>query len=179
MKKILETDRLILREFIPQDAEELYNLNKDPEVIRYTGDKPFKDKQEANDFLKSYKDYTVHGFGRWAVIHKDSVEFLGWCGLKINEEGHIDLGFRFFRREWNKGYATEAAKACLTYGFETIHMETIIGRAAKNNTASLRVLEKIGMKFWQEGTCHGITNAQYFFITKEWFNKSKSVPLRP
>lgn len=172
MKKIIETQRLLLRELNSSDAEQFFNLNSDPEVMKYTGDQPFSSIVEAEAFLKNYRDYELNGFGRWAVISRDSNEFLGWCGLKRNEENWVDLGFRFFKSQWGKGYATESAKASLEVGFENLNIEEIIGRAAKENKASIRVLEKLGMSFWKIDTCKGIENSVYYKISKSQY-KSK------
>jgi len=148
MKFIIETDRLLLREFILDDAEKFYQLNLNPNVIRYTGNAAFKSIDEAKSFLENYNDYKANGYGRWAVINKKSNEFIGWCGLKYGElENETDIGFRFFEEEWNKGYATESAAACLKYGFEVLKLNRIIGRAMKENKASIKVLEKIGLVY--------------------------------
>jgi ribosomal-protein-alanine N-acetyltransferase len=148
METILETERCYLRELSVDDAQSFYDLNADPEVVRYTGDNPFKNIQEAESFLENYEQYNLYGFGRWAVIDKKTNEFLGWCGLKyIPESDAIDLGYRFFRKHWNQGYATETAKACLEYGFNKLNMSKIIGRAIEANVYSVKILEKIGMSF--------------------------------
>lgn len=153
---ILETERLVLREFIPSDAENLYLLNLDPEVIRYTGDEPFANVADAARFLSGYEDYRKNGCGRWAMLEKASGAFIGWCGLKFDpDSGENDIGFRLFARYWNKGYASEAAKACLEYGFEKLDMASIIGRAMADNKASIRVLEKIGLQFEKPFDFHG------------------------
>lgn len=103
MKPILETNRLLLRELHPNDAEDFYQLNLNPNVIRYTGNSAFKDVDEARYFLENYRDYKLNGFGRWAVINKDSHRFIGWCGLKFDKiENETDIGFRFFEEEWGK-----------------------------------------------------------------------------
>ena len=165
MKQVIETSRLILREFQPSDAESMFLLNSDPEVIRYTGDPPFKDIQDAEDFLKNYSHYAKNGFGRWPVIDKTNNLFVGWCGLKRHENEMIDLGFRFFKKDWGKGYATESAKVCLDYGIQTLQLPEIVGRAAKANSASVRVLEKIGMTYWKDAPCDGIQDSVYYRIT--------------
>ncbi|ACU07690.1 GCN5-related N-acetyltransferase [Flavobacteriaceae bacterium 3519-10] len=146
MKSILETPRLLLRALHPADAESFYRLNLNPNVIRYTGNSPFKDVGEAKAFLERYPDYQLNGYGRWAVISKETDVFIGWCGLKFGEiPNETDIGFRFFEEEWNKGYATESAAACIRYGFEQLNLRRIVGRAMKANTASIKVLEKIGL----------------------------------
>lgn len=151
MKPILETPRLYLREFSLQDATHFYELNLNPNVIRYTGNTPFKDVNEAHEFLLNYKDYATNGYGRWAVIDKQTDEFLGWCGLKFDAaQNETDIGFRFFEEHWNKGYATESAKTCIDYGFQMLNLKEIIGRVMKENIASIKVLEKIGLVYEEE-----------------------------
>lgn len=143
-----ETERLLLREMTPDDAEQAYLLNLDPEVVQYTGDVAFESVGEARRFLEQYDHYRRYGFGRWAVIRKEDASFLGWCGLKYTAElDEYDIGFRFMKRFWNQGYATEAAKACLELGFRRFEMEIIVGRAMKENAASIQVLRKIGLMF--------------------------------
>jgi len=172
MKIIAETQRLLLREFERSDSKDLYDLNSDAEVLEYTGDIPFVSIEEAELFLNNYSDYKKNGFGRWAVILKESNDFLGWCGLKLNEENLIDLGFRFFQSEWGKGYATESAVISLDYGFNTLNLDCIIGRSSIKNIASIRVLEKLGMKRIKTGDFEGVKNAAYYAIDKTHFNKT-------
>ncbi|WP_333600233.1 GNAT family N-acetyltransferase [Flavobacterium sp.] len=148
MKLILETERCYLRELTVNDAPDFYLLNQDEDVIKYTGDKAFANIEEAKSFLQNYDQYQKYGYGRWAVIAKSNEAFLGWCGLKYAPDlDEVDVGFRFFKRYWNQGYATETAQACLAYGFTTLHLDTIVGRAMEENTASIKVLEKIKMTF--------------------------------
>ena len=143
---LIETSRLQLRKFIPEDAASLLQLNADPEVLRFTGDKPFESLEHVKDFIKTYTGYKLAGMGRLACIRKSDNKFLGWCGLrKESESAEADLGFRFLKNEWGKGYATESALACLKYGFEEIDLPLIIGRAHVANIASIKVLRKIGM----------------------------------
>lgn len=149
MNIILETNRLLLRTFIPEDAQLIYELNLDPEITRYTGD-PVKDINHAKEVLEQaiLPQYALYNHGRWAVHIKDGLEFIGWCGLKNRpERNEIDLGYRFLKTAWGKGYATEAAFACIKYGFEKLNLQRIIGRAMPDNIGSLRVLEKCGMTF--------------------------------
>lgn len=143
---LFETERLYLREMTADDAENAYNLNRDPEVLKYTGDNPFISIQEARDFLLAYKHYEMYGFGRWAVIRKSDSAYLGWCGLKYSPEAdEFDIGFRFMKNYWNLGYATEAAKVCLHAGFTQFNMPFIVGHVMQENIGSICVLEKIGL----------------------------------
>jgi RimJ/RimL family protein N-acetyltransferase len=163
---IIETERLFLREMTEADAGNAYHLNIDPDVVKYTGDKAFESIEAARIFLANYDHYRIYGFGRWAVIDQSSDEFLGWCGLKYTKElDEFDIGFRFMKEYWNKGYATESAKACLDLGFNKFKMPEILGRAMKENIGSIRVLGKIGLEYLkpysfrgQEGVLYSIKN---------------------
>ena len=168
-KIILETERLLLREILPEDAPKMYELNLDPEVIRYTGDPPFGSVSEAEEFIRNYPDYRKNGYGRWLVVRKTDGEVLGWCGLKyLPETQETDVGYRFFKKFWGMGYATEAALACLQFGFEKLGLQTIVARAMLENPASVQVMKKIGMTFWkadacaqEPGVCYKITKAEF------------------
>ena len=139
----------MLRTFILEDAPLLYELNLDPDVTKYTGD-PMKDLDHAKKVLEQVilPQYALYNHGRWAVHTKSNLEFIGWCGLKFRpERNEIDLGYRLIKNAWGKGYATEAAYACIKYGFEKLNLQRIIGRAMPDNIASLNVLKKCGMTY--------------------------------
>ncbi len=165
MKIFAETERLILRELIPADAEGMFEMDSDLEVHRYLGNKPVKSiTQSLADIEFIRKQYTENGIGRWAVIEKATGNFVGWSGLKLiteitnNHVNYYDLGYRFIKRFWGKGYATETAKAARDYGFNELKLNEIIGIADINNLESIRVLEKVGLKrisvFDYDGTKH-------------------------
>ncbi|MBK0402442.1 GNAT family N-acetyltransferase [Adhaeribacter sp. BT258] len=166
---ILETERLWLREITPEDAPAMYALNLDPEVIKYTGDPPFESVEATEIFIRNYPDYHKNGYGRWLVVRKTDAEILGWCGLKfLPETQETDVGYRFFKKFWGMGYATEAAEACLRYGFEKLGLQTIVARAMHENPASVQVMKKIGMTYWKEtecgdepGVCYKISKADF------------------
>ena len=148
MNLVLETERLLLRELTVEDARDTYNLNQDPEVIKYVhGSGSFESIDDARVFLEGYDRYKKEGMGRWACIIKENNEFIGWCGLIKEESGDVDLGFRLYRKNWGYGYATEAAKACLKYGFEELGLNRIVASAMAENKASINVIEKLGMTF--------------------------------
>ena len=154
--------RLGFRPFLPKDAAGFYQLNLDPDVIRYTGDFPFPSVEAAGKFIANYDAYRRWGFGRWAMIHLKTDEFIGFCGFKWNEEKQIDLGFRLMQRHWNQGLGTEAAKAAVDYGIRELGFTEIIGRANRSNGASIRILEKIGMLFWKETSNPELGDSVYY-----------------
>lgn len=155
MNFIIETERLVLREFDLSDAKEMFLLNSDNDVIKYTGDTSFKNIEDAEKRIRNYDQYKKYKMGRWTVLTKEANEYLGWCGLKYLEDTkETDIGFRFHKKHWGRGYATESAIACLHYGFENLRLKKIIGRALKLNVASIHVLEKIGMQYEREETLH-------------------------
>jgi ribosomal-protein-alanine N-acetyltransferase len=156
-KIILETERLRLREFTLSDAQFVFDLNDDPEVIRYVSDPACKDLDAARDVLETIilPQYTKYALGRWAVELKESGEAIGWCGIKfLADSGEYDLGYRYFRKHWRKGYGFEAAAASLEFGHSIKGLKKIVACAAVDNLGSIRVLEKIGMKFQAPGFDH-------------------------
>jgi len=158
----METERLYLRQMTVADAANAYELNSDPGVIRFTGDDPFESIVAAERFLANYKDYEKHGVGRWAVIRKQAGVWLGWCGLKyMPETDEVDLGYRLHQRHWGKGYATEAAIACVAFGFKEFHYPFIVGRVVQENTGSIKVLEKCGLRLIGAKSFHGAEGLYY------------------
>lgn len=156
-----------MRKLAKEDAKDLYTLNLDKEVLKFTGDRPFENLQTAIDFLINYDQYEKYGVGRLAVIDKKTSKFLGWCGLRYSEnKNEYDIGFRFYKKYWNKGLATETAKKCLDFGFDECKIEKIVGRAMKENIASIKVLEKIGMTFKENFDFEGHEGVIYEIMKK-------------
>ena len=145
-KTILETTRLSLRRWTAADCDALFEIMRDEAVARHIGDgKPFTLEKTMN-FLVWVNDYErEHGFCRWKVIEKSSGKTIGSCGFAVlPENGKIDLGYLFAQNAWGKGYATEIAAAAVDYGFKKLGFREIIAMTDKENTASQKVLEKIG-----------------------------------
>jgi [ribosomal protein S5]-alanine N-acetyltransferase len=151
MNIICETKRLLLRPFTLADAPLLLQLNSNPEVLKYIHEQPLVSIEDAERILNTIilPQYTLYQLGRWAMIKKEDGAFTGWCGLKYRPElnGEIDLGYRLNPEFWGKGYATEAATACLGYGFLQKNCPEITGRAHIENTASLKILQNIGLQY--------------------------------
>ena len=155
MKVILETDRLLLREYVEEDAEAFFKLNTDPEVLRFVPDKALLNVEQARQILIDHPiaDYRKHGFGRGACILKSTGEQIGFAGLKYLEElGEVDVAYRLLPTHWGQGFATEAALASVRYGFADLGLKRIIGLAMPENIASVRVLEKAGLRYTETVT---------------------------
>ncbi|HHH55443.1 MAG TPA: N-acetyltransferase [Bacteroidetes bacterium] len=170
----IETERTLMRNLTIDDADSFYALNLDREVIKYTGDKPFDNLQEAKIFLAKYDQNEKYGVGRLAVIDKKTLKFLGWCGLKyLPDKGEYDIGFRFFKKHWNKGFATETAKKSIEYGFDYLDIKRIVGRAMTENVASIKVLEKLNMKFKSSFDFDGSEGVIYELTKKDYLTDYK------
>ncbi|MGV2831433.1 GNAT family N-acetyltransferase [Myxosarcina sp. GI1(2024)] len=145
----IETERLILREFQREDLQELAPIFADPKVMQFspTGVNSVKQVQERIEgFIACYNQF---GFGKWAVILKDSKQLLGYCGIAVEQidgKDEKELGYRLDSRYWRQGLATEAASASIKCGFERFNLPYVFGIVERANTASVRVLEKIGMQ---------------------------------
>ena len=146
----IETKRLLLRPLGPADLDDLFELYQDIDLMRYiTGQTRSYEKTEArlNVYLNDHKQY---GFGLCAAILKSSGEMIGRCGLepvesKIGIEG--DIGWMFKKKYWGQGLATEFGRAMIEYGFNHLPVRRIFARADVANTASIRVMQKLGMSF--------------------------------
>lgn len=167
---ILETERLLLREFDEDDAEAFYPLVSNPDVLRFTLDPGggVSSVEQALEMLRSRSmaDYRKHGFGRLAVVEKASRQLIGFAGLKhLEERGEVDLGYRLLPSHWGRGFATESGRAILQDGFTRLGLSRIIATVFPENVASVRVLEKLGLTFETPFECEGHTLAQYVIET--------------
>jgi len=153
MKNVMETERLFFRELLPSDVDVMFELDSDPAVVKYAGDKPLTHIDQARERIESVmQQYQEFGIGRWAAVLKETNEFIGWAGLKYIKElngrkDNYDLGYRLLKRHWGKGYGTESAKACIRYGFDTMKLTRISAYADVNHDASVKILEKCGLRF--------------------------------
>ena len=149
MKKILETNRLFLRELTLNDKMELLKILSDEESMKYY-DHPFSEKEVENWIKWNIENYKKYNHGLWAVILKENNNFLGDCGITIQEienEKLPELGYHIKKEYWNKGFATEAAKACKNYAFDILKINTLYTYTTTNNIPSRKVAEKNGMKY--------------------------------
>ncbi len=156
MKIICETPRLILREVDLADAEGFFEMDSDPEVARFVGGRPVDSIEKSREIiLFVQKQYAERGIGRWSVVEKATGAFIGWCGLKRAlpedairpEKGEfIDLGYRFSKKNWGQGFASEAARAALEQGLGPLGFSKICAMADSRHSVSLHILEKTGFR---------------------------------
>jgi len=159
MPYLFETPRLGLRYFQLQDVEDFFELGSDPEIIRYAEPRPLADLEEARNVLISapLADYTRYGYGRLAVVYKQTRELIGFCGIKyLRELRQNEIGYRFKRRFWGQGLATEAARATLEDARERLGMARVIALILQGNEASVRVAEKLDMRYAGTVRCYGL-----------------------
>jgi len=155
----IETQRLILREFQQEDFRELAPILANPQVMKFspTGIISIEQTQEKIEgFITCYKEF---GFGKWAVLLKESNKLIGYCGIaveRIDNKDEKELGYRLDSRFWGKGLATEAASAAIQCGVEQFNLPYVLGIVERANTASVRVLEKIGMRYEKATVFHKV-----------------------
>lgn len=174
MKLEFETERLYLRKFQQIDAPALLELNDDEEVMRYTGDVPFQNVNHALEFVANYhkKDaqYETYDMGRLAVIRKEDHAFIGWTGLKYHlEDDFVDIGYRFMKKFWGKGYATESCRRIVQHAFEDHHLDYFVAHVHESNIGSQKVAQRLGMTIdhrflWEDrkpARCYKLTSDGY------------------
>ncbi len=145
---ILETKRLYLRELTTADLPSLSAILQDEDVM-YAYEHAFSD-QEVNDWLqKQLQRYQRDGFGLWAVLCKSDDQFIGQCGITLQNCDGIwvkEVGYLFAKAYWHQGYATEAAQACCQYAFEHLHTDEVYAIIRDTNQASIHVALRLGMQ---------------------------------
>ncbi len=167
----IETERLILRPFQMEDVPAWHILNQDPEITRYTGDGGVVSEQEIGHRIREHVlgDYRKHGFGRWAVIHKENNELIGFAGLKyLPDLDVVDLGYRFKQDYWRQGIATEASRASLKFGFETLGLTQIVAYILPANVGSEKVLKKLNFSYVRSIIEEGELEHEYVLTATEY-----------
>jgi [ribosomal protein S5]-alanine N-acetyltransferase len=158
----LDTPRLQLRPFRADDAPAAHRVYSDPDVMRYVATGPLADEAMTARLLE---DYIAHqrawGYSFWAVVERESGALIGDAGLYRTPAGEVELGYTLGRPWWGRGYATEAAGAWLETAFGRLGIAEVVALAEPANTASLRVLEKLGMTRDGERPAFGRPHAVY------------------
>jgi len=151
MKVLIETERLIIRELEYADEKDLFEMDSDPEVHLFIENNPVKSIDEITKVIGMLKvQYKENGIARWAVVDKLTNECVGWSGLKYfneplnNHHNFYELGYRFKKKHWGKGFATESSNAILEYGFKNLNVDSIFAVTDPKNLNSKKVLSKLG-----------------------------------
>ena len=166
-KRIIESERLYLKEFTANDVDKLFKLNCDPNVMKYIRE-PITDikviKNSINHIINYYSKYT--GFGVWAGYLKSNNEFIGFFELAhMDNTDEIEVGYRLHKKYWGKGYATEMTNVLIDYGFNQMGLQEIVGITLLGNTASENVLKKAGLVYIKDAFFYEV-DVKYFRITK-------------
>jgi ribosomal-protein-alanine N-acetyltransferase len=164
----LETRRLRLRPFTPNDADELYRIYSYPDLFKYmSNEQPIRWEQMRGVINSLRETWQQHHVGVWAVIHKKHQRLIGHCGFKLLENTReIQLGYLLLKSYWGLGLGTESATVALKYGFEVAKLERIVAIAKPENIASRRVMEKVGMKY-EKNAYYYDNNVVYYSISRE------------
>ncbi|HSL29035.1 MAG TPA: GNAT family N-acetyltransferase [Anaerolineales bacterium] len=161
---VLETERLILRPMQASDFDALHLIFADAKVMAAFDHDPFTHEQMERWLQRNLDHQEQFGYGLFSVLHKDTGELIGDCGLEqmeVDEMQIAELGYDFRSDVWNRGYATEAAAAVRDYAFDVLHLPQLISLIRAGNLASRRVAEKIGMTLAEEFTRYGIRYWRY------------------
>lgn len=180
----LVTDRLALGEFTEDDAELLFALDTDPDVMRMIGPFMPKNVDESRQKIRSWIDkyYSAgRGLGIWAAVEKSTGAFLGWFCLRPGSDwmfahlsgwgpDDLEIGYRLHKAAWGKGYATEASRAIVRKAFTELDAKRIVSSALLSNVASWRVMEKVGMKRVRQFPLPGYDSPDvtYRLTREEW-----------
>jgi [ribosomal protein S5]-alanine N-acetyltransferase len=160
---IIETDRLWLRELVPEDADALAAVISDPETMRFYPEP--RDRAGVESWVeRNRRRYQEDGHGLWAMVLRSNGEVIGDCGLTRQEVDGIDeieIGYHVRRDLWGQGYAPEAARACQGYGFGKLNANRLISLIRPQNLPSRRVAEKTGLTLWKEGVWRDLPHCVY------------------
>jgi RimJ/RimL family protein N-acetyltransferase len=147
---ILETERLFLRPFSADDSEFILELVNEPSFIQNIGDRGVRSLEDARAYILNgpVASYAKNGFGLYLVVLKKTYESIGMCGLiKRDTLEDVDIGYAFLPKFWGQGYAVEAARSVKAYAKDAIGLKRIVAITDPANDSSIRVLEKIGLRF--------------------------------
>jgi RimJ/RimL family protein N-acetyltransferase len=170
----LETERLRLCPFMPADADDLFRVYSDPLVMRYISRGVRSREETITALADQIEHWRQHGFGMWALREKRSDDFIGRCGLRVlDRTQEVEVGYTLARSAWGKGYATEAARQALSFGFEEAGLERIVAVAQPENVASRHVMEKLGMRFEKDAYFYD-SIVVYYAIDRETFARRVS-----
>lgn len=171
MVKIFETERLVIRSLSLLDAPALTEILSDPEVMNHSV-RGVCDEAATRKFIEwCLASYESHGVGPWALIDKKDSALIGFCGVGpeiVAEVEEINLGYRLARRYWNKGLASESARAVLNYAFGNRQFHSVVVIIEPEHVASLKVAEKVGFSGFTALEFHGRPVRLYRLTSEQW-----------
>jgi RimJ/RimL family protein N-acetyltransferase len=159
----LATERLLLRPMEPDDEDPLHEIWSHPSTLEFMSHRgPWPRRATRDRLAAKIAHQQKHGFSIWAVVQRADGRLAGECGLQLLEGGpEIEVGWRVHPDLRSRGYATEAARAALAAGFGTLGLDRIVAVTDPGNTASRRVMEKLGMRFVGPGRHYGAETVVY------------------
>ena len=162
--------------FTLDDLDVLASIFEKPNVMKYLGleGQPVSREETEIALISIIKSWELHGFGRWAVVSKESGKLIGCAGFRAYED-IAEFFYLIDDPHWGKGLATEIALACLDFGFNVRHFKKIIAFIRPQNIASLKVMEKIGVRFIQETTIFGVSVLQYEILREDHLRRQTEV----
>jgi len=165
----IKTPRLLLRPWTLEDAAELFSILQDKAVLRYLPNTTPPPLERAEKYIaRQLGHWQERGYGHWAVVSQEDGQLLGWNGLEyLPEVNETEVAYLLRQSAWNYGYASEAARAAIRFGFDQGGLVTIIGLAHPDNIASIRVLEKSGLIFADQITLWGLELKRYRIHRKD------------
>jgi RimJ/RimL family protein N-acetyltransferase len=171
---LIETARLKLRPPSSDDVSTIHSLWSDPEVTRFIPIIMFRTPDEIVEFVRlSRERWKERGFGIFVVVDKESDKMIGYCGLQyLDSTTEIEIYYGFFKENWNKGVATEAAKAVLRFGFEELKAPNIAAITLPENRASQTVLQKLGLQKTGENRFFRETECLYYVVGRDQYSSN-------
>ena len=172
---MFETERLILRPFDEEDVDAVFAMRSDEDVMRFI--RPIQtERGETINWIRMLSEkWDTENIGFCAVVEKKTGNFAGWCGLwRLKETGEFEVGYAIAKNFQRKGYAAEAARRILDYGFNELDLEKIVAVAYPENEASQNVMKRLGMKYVKTGEFYEKNLVQYAIFKDEFQNSVKS-----
>lgn len=170
----LHTERLILRELSPEDTPALARILGDAEVMRHSVRGVLSERQTGEFIDGCRHSYRQYGFGPWAVVDRSSLTLAGFCGLnaeRVDDVDEIEIGYRLAPEFWGKGLGTEAARAALSHGFDTVGIASMIAIVEPANVASVKVIQKLGFSGFIHSQYHRRSVRIYRMSAQQWSSR--------
>lgn len=165
------TERLVFREWHDADLPKFQAICSDPLVMEFVGTGEPWPLDKSQQFIERAREMSqTLGYCQWPLIHAGDSELIGFCGFVPARDGVVEIGWRLARQYWGKGLATEAARAVLAHGFETLRVQRIIATVQSSNRASMRIIEKLNMSLESSFMRNGREVLQFAIISPQAHN---------